>query len=84
MSFGERFAKISEEIKESNADILSLCEVDHFDEYSKLLSGLGYSFYSECRRGKDSLVVAFKSAMFEYIEHYSVQHDDLVPMFDLV
>ena len=84
MKFSERFAKISEEIKESNADILSLCEVDHFDEYSKLLSGLGYNFYSESRRGKDSLVVAFKSAMFEYIEHYSVQHDDLVPMFDLV
>ncbi len=33
LNFRERFSKIAEELRESNADILTLCEIDHFDEY---------------------------------------------------
>jgi mRNA deadenylase 3'-5' endonuclease subunit Ccr4 len=42
LDFKTRFTMISQEIKQSNADILTLCEIDHFDDYSQLLKDLGY------------------------------------------
>lgn len=77
LNFNERFAKIASELKESNPDILTLCEVDHFDEYNQLLQELGYQFYSENRRNYDKLLIAFKPDLFEYVEHYGVQHDEM-------
>ena len=81
LNFRERFSKIAEELRESNADILTLCEIDHFDEYQQLLKELGYQMYTENRRNYDKLLIAFKPDLFEYVEHYGVQHDELTASF---
>jgi len=60
---------------------LTLCEIDHYDDYSQLLKELGYQFYSENRRTYDKLIVAFKPDLFEYVEHYGLQHDEMAAMF---
>ena len=61
---------------------MCLCEVDHLEEkYSKLLIEMGYQYYTESRRGKDSILIAFKPKVFEYVEHYGILHDSLCEKF---
>lgn len=43
MAFSHRYPLIAGEIRACQADIMCLCEVDHFDtHYGKLLDQLGY------------------------------------------
>lgn len=73
LDFKLRFPIIFQELKNSQADLMCLCEVDHLEEkYSKLLIEMGYQYYTESRRGKDSILIAFKPKVFEYVEHYGI------------
>ena len=62
LDFSDRSAKIISEIRQSDADIVCLQEVDHFeDTYKPVLEGMGYEFRFEYRRRRDAVLIAFKA-----------------------
>jgi len=72
---------IERELRESNADLLFLTELDNEPIYKKLLHEMGYEYQLASRRGLDAVMVAYKTAMFDYVEHFTVQHDQLGECF---
>ncbi len=55
--------------------------MDHEELYFKFLSDLGYSFRSNSRRGKDSLVIAWRQSKLGYVSDFGIQHDELQQLF---
>lgn len=60
---------------------MCLQEVDHEELYFKFLGDQGYSFRSNSRRGKDSLVIAWRQSKLEHVSDFGIQHDDLQQLF---
>jgi len=60
---------------------MCLQEVDHEELYFQFLSDQGYSFRSNSRRGKDSLVIAWRHSKLEHVSDFGIQHDDLQQLF---
>ena len=82
LDFKIRAPKICNEIRASKADIICLCEVDHYDDcYGPLLTEMGYKIHSVSRRGLDSVLIAYNPTKFEYVRHQTIQHDDLCDKF---
>jgi mRNA deadenylase 3'-5' endonuclease subunit Ccr4 len=81
LEFASRFQMIERELRESNADLLFLTELDNEPIYKKLLHEMGYEYQLASRRGLDAVMVAYKTAMFDYVEHFTVQHDQLGECF---
>lgn len=73
------------QIRESDADIINLCEVDHLNDcYGPQLTEMGYEYMTETRKGLDSVLIAYKKQKFELVSRIGVQHDMLADTFDPV
>jgi hypothetical protein len=42
---------------------------------------MGYEYKLASRRGLDAVMVAYKTDVFDYVEHYEIQHNDIAEMF---
>ena len=67
VDFEHRFHLMKQELRESDSDIISLCEMDHSEEFVSFLEGLGYSHcLQETKRRLDYTtgLLAFKKDKF--------------------
>lgn len=73
------------ELKESNADVLCLQELDHVEDfYRPGLDELGYTLLFSARPGfyrGEGVAIAFKKDKFNMIAHEIVDMDDLVKVY---
>lgn len=74
-----RSNRIFEILRQQNADIVCLQEVDHFeDEYKPFLSAMDYNVVYVQRNGReDGILIAVKRCKFVILEEDVVQFDDL-------
>eukprot|EP00177_Eucheuma_denticulatum_P003109 GFKZ01005605.1.p1 GENE.GFKZ01005605.1~~GFKZ01005605.1.p1 ORF type:complete len:581 (+),score=51.51 GFKZ01005605.1:212-1954(+) len=74
-----RFRQISQILRKSQADIICLQEVDHYnDHYKPFLQSLNYMpFYLQRIGRKDGVLVAINPSKFEVLLKDSIQFDDL-------
>ena len=73
IAFDLRYPKIMQHIQDSQADILSLQEVDHLDDvYAQFLIDEGYDFCKAQRRDDDYCLIAFKRDVFDLLESYAL------------
>jgi uncharacterized protein with PIN domain/exonuclease III len=82
IAWSNRSLLILQCLLESNADILCLQEVDHYDDfYSSCLKD--YSVVYVQRPGRnDGCLIAFKFAKFSFISKDEVSFDESVPLID--
>ena len=84
LDFKDRSIKIMAEIKESDADLICLQEIDHLkDVYEPFLKGMGYEFHTEWRRiDNDAVLLGYKTDKFELLDKLGFQHNDFAQRFD--
>ena len=72
-NFKTRSAMIIKQLRESNADIVNLNEVDHIDDcYGPALTEMGYEFHYEVRNEKDATLIAYKKSKFECLKSQAI------------
>ena len=71
--FKQRSKQIKQEISESNADLICIQEVDHYETvYKPFFKSLGYEFYTEWREQNDCCLVGFKTEKFELVDKLGI------------
>ena len=70
LDFKKRSARIMAEIKQSDADLICLQEIDHLnDVYGPFLDGMGYNFHTEWRRvDNDAVLLGYKKDKFDLVQ----------------
>ena len=79
LSLQFRGPRIITEIRESNADVLCLQEVDRLDFYEPMLNALGYSLVHYGRPGLfrgEGIAIAYKPETFKILEKETIDFDD--------
>ena len=80
LDFAKRSARIMSEIRDSDADLICLQEVDHLaDVYGPFLKDMGYEFHTEWRRvDNDAVLLGYKSDQFNLDQVEGFQHNEMV------